>query len=56
MHSLPTSVQYEMQEKINLEAEMWQGKQQCLPIGDKKWADDCPPSPTGSAANDISTG
>jgi len=31
------SVQYEMEgKKINLEAEKWQGKQQCLPIGHKK--------------------
>jgi len=28
--------------KINLEAEKWYGKQQCLPIGHKKWAGDCP--------------
>jgi len=23
----------------------------CLPIGHKKWVGDCPPNPTGSAAN-----
>jgi len=38
--------------KINLEAENWQGKQQRLPIGHKKWAGHCRPCPIGSTAND----
>jgi len=29
----------------------WECKQQRLPIGDKKWTDDCPFCPIGSAAN-----
>jgi len=31
--------------KINLEAEKWYGKQQCLPIWHKKWAGICPRCP-----------
>jgi len=39
--------------KIIWEAEKWYGKQQCLPIGHKKWAANSPPCPIGSAANGI---
>jgi len=44
--------------KIDFEAQNWYSKQQCLPIGHKKWAGgqssragNCPPCPIGSAAN-----
>jgi len=30
LHSLPTSVQYEMEGKVNFVAEKWYGKQQCV--------------------------
>jgi len=37
--------------KICLGVEKWYGKQQWLPIAHKRWADDCPLHPVGSAAN-----
>lgn len=53
LHSLPARLcSIRNGRKINLEAEKWQGKQQCLPIGYKKWAgSDRPPCPIGSAPN-----
>jgi len=42
------SIQYKMEEKS-----IWR---QCLSIRHEKWADDCPPCPTGSAANGWVTG
>jgi len=34
--------------KINLDAEKWYGKQQCLPLGIKNWAGDYPIGPTAN--------
>jgi len=39
--------------KINLQGETWYGKQQCLLIEHKKWADPRPPCQIGSAANKL---